>query len=59
MAEREEKFWFMRGRGENCARLYIEFVLPHIADHHELKEIKTTDTRCEFILKKKPLEKKR
>ena len=54
--EKEDFFWCERKEKEDCFPLFQEFLLPHLGAHQTLKEFKEFPTRCEFIIKNKPIQ---
>lgn len=57
--EKEFYFWYTRKEDEDCLDLFRSYVYPHLAEHQTLKEIRISQTKCEFILKSFPLNKKK
>lgn len=60
--EKDIFLWFpknFKNREETCFDLFEKFISPHLASHQVLKEINDMPEKCEYILKKLPLEKKK
>lgn len=57
--EQDLIFWYPKNKTEDCFDLFERYISPHLAPHQTLRIIKEMPDKCEYILKKFPLVKKK
>lgn len=57
--EREEVFRIIRKEKEPCGQVFQDFISPYMGNHRKLKEINEFPNKCEFVITKYPLKKKK